>query len=101
MEGLTGGREIEVGIRPESLRLIHDDDARDGIQFDADVLRIQSMGGARQIDFAVGSRHLTAMLPIAEGPPRGESCRLFVRAEDVHLFDADNGHAVGPRRGGS
>ncbi|MEV5765302.1 sn-glycerol-3-phosphate ABC transporter ATP-binding protein UgpC [Micromonospora sp. NPDC052213] len=117
---LSGGdapRELILGIRPEHFEdaaLIDDDTRRRGMEFEAPVDIVESMGSDKYVYFSVeGERasaaeleelaadagadfsgggaslvtRLSAESPVAEGQHR----RVWFNLEKIHLFDPSNG----------
>ncbi|MEU5947686.1 sn-glycerol-3-phosphate ABC transporter ATP-binding protein UgpC [Micromonospora sp. NPDC047465] len=117
---LSGGdapRELILGIRPEHFEdaaLIDDDTRRRGMEFEAPVDIVESMGSDKYVYFSVeGQRasaaeleelaadagadfsgggaslvtRLSAESPVAEGQHR----RVWFNLEKIHLFDPSNG----------
>jgi ABC-type sugar transport system ATPase subunit len=87
--GALGGaaeRPVILGIRPEELRPATDaDDA--ATTLDTRVELVELLGGDALVHVTRGPVDLTARLP-APVPQAGESFRLFVQPDKVHLFDA-------------
>jgi ABC-type sugar transport system ATPase subunit len=85
---LPGGRQLELGVRPDALRLVADG----GVA--AEVALVEVVGADAFVHLRAGRHHLIARV-VAEARPRaGETVHLEVRREDVHLFDAQTGERV-------
>jgi ABC-type sugar transport system ATPase subunit len=85
---LPGARQLELGVRPDALRLVADG----GLA--AEVALVEVVGADAVVHLRAGSHELVARVA-AEGRPRtGETVHVEVRREDVHLFDAETGERV-------
>ncbi|MGN9812513.1 ABC transporter ATP-binding protein [Micromonospora sp. BQ11] len=117
LEGGNAPRELILGIRPEHFEdaeLVDDDTRRRGMEFEAPVEIVESMGSDKYVYFTVeGERasaaeleelaadagadftggganlvtRLSAESPVAEGQNR----RVWFNLEKIHLFDPSNG----------
>ncbi|MCM0676134.1 sn-glycerol-3-phosphate ABC transporter ATP-binding protein UgpC [Micromonospora phytophila] len=118
LEGADAPRELILGIRPEHFEdaeLVDDDTRRRGMEFEAPVDIVESMGSDKYVYFTVeGERasaaeleelaadagasdftgagaslvtRLSAESPVAEGQHR----RVWFNLEKIHLFDPSNG----------
>jgi len=85
---LPGGRELELGVRPDVLRLVADG----GVE--AEVVLVEVVGADAVLHLRAGGHELVARVS-AEGRPRaGERVQVEARRDDVHLFDAESGERV-------
>ncbi|MFF4894268.1 ABC transporter ATP-binding protein [Micromonospora chersina] len=118
LDGAEAPRELILGIRPEHFEdaaLIDDETRRRGLEFDAPVDIVESMGSDKYVYFTVeGERASAAELEelaadagaadftgtgsslvtrlSAESPVReGESRRVWFNLEKIHLFDPSTG----------
>ncbi|KAB1912198.1 MULTISPECIES: ABC transporter ATP-binding protein [unclassified Micromonospora] len=118
LDGADAPRELILGIRPEHFEdaaLIDDDTLRRGLEFEAPVDIVESMGSDKYVYFTVeGERasaaeleelaadagaadftgtgsslvtRLSAESPVREGEPR----RVWFNLEKIHLFDPSTG----------
>ncbi|MFG3302589.1 ABC transporter ATP-binding protein [Micromonospora chersina] len=118
LDGADAPRELILGIRPEHFEdaaLIDDETRRRGLEFDAPVDIVESMGSDKYVYFTVeGERasaaeleelaadagaadftgtgsslvtRLSAESPVREGEPR----RVWFNLEKIHLFDPSSG----------
>ncbi|MFG2167059.1 ABC transporter ATP-binding protein [Micromonospora chersina] len=118
LDGAEAPRELILGIRPEHFEdaaLIDDETRRRGLEFDAPVDIVESMGSDKYVYFTVeGERasaaeleelaadagaadftgtgsslvtRLSAESPVREGEPR----RVWFNLEKIHLFDPSTG----------
>jgi ABC-type sugar transport system ATPase subunit len=85
---LPGGRQLELGIRPDAVRLVSDD----GLM--AEVVLVEVVGADAVVHLVVGGQELVARVPAERRPRPGDTVRIEVRREDVHLFDARTGERV-------
>jgi ABC-type sugar transport system ATPase subunit len=90
MEGLKPGDAVTLGIRPEHIRL---GEAANTLQ--GDVAGVEQLGGLSYVRLAAPD--VTLQLPGQTRLGFGDTARLELPAEMIHLFDAD-GLAV-PRAG--
>jgi len=81
------GRQLEVGIRPERVRL-----AADGAP--AKVRLVEPAGSEAFVRLALGEAELVARVAVEERPVPGETVRVAVAERDVHLFDAESGQRL-------
>ncbi len=85
---LPAGRELEIGVRPDVLRLVADGGVK------AEVVLVEVVGADAVVHMRAGRHELVARVS-AEGRPRaGETVRIEARPEDLHLFDAQSGKRV-------
>ena len=85
---LPGGRQLELGVRPDALRLVADG----GVA--AEVALVEVVGADAVVHLRAGRHELVARV-VAEGRPQaGETVHVEVRREDVHLFDAQTGERL-------
>ena len=85
---LPGGRQLELGIRPDAVRLVSDD----GLM--AEVVLVEVVGADAVVHLVVGGQKLVARVSAERRPRPGDTVRIEVRREDVHLFDARTGERV-------
>ncbi len=117
LEGADAPRELILGIRPEHFEdaeLVDDDTRRRGLEFEAPVEIVESMGSDKYVYFAVegerasaaeleelaadagadfsgGGANLVTRLSAESGVREGESRRVWFNLEKIHLFDPTNG----------
>ena len=85
---VDAGREVEVGIRPEDLRLAAD--GRGALAFTRDFT--EELGATRLIHGSAGD---AALIVALSGPaPAGETFGLDAAPEAVHLFDPESGRSL-------
>jgi ABC-type sugar transport system ATPase subunit len=92
--GVPAGRDRQIGVRPESLRLgdpegVGAPEAAEGI-----VERVEVIGEDSYVHLRVAGHRLVARVPAAARPQVGERVRAAARREDVHLFDTATGLRV-------
>jgi len=86
-EGLPAGRPIELGVRPEHVRL--------GIEgAPGEVTLVEPVGSEAFVHVRVGGSGLVARTNAATRPDVGAPVRVAVRRQEVHLFDAETGERV-------
>ena len=90
---VEGARRLEVGIRPEHLRVSA---AGDGVQ--AEVQVVEPAGSEAFVHVEAAGHTLVARVPSDLRPPPGATVGLSVRLADLHLFDAESGLALAPPR---
>jgi sn-glycerol 3-phosphate transport system ATP-binding protein len=86
-----GGREVEVGIRPEDLRFVPDGEA--GLAFTRDF--VEELGATRLIHGTVGDAPVVIAVAAAAS---GAGTGLAAERDAVHLFDPATGNSL--RRSG-
>ena len=105
------GRELVVGVRPEALRLVTGADDDHAMQVRVEVVellghetivygsirghRVATASTAPGIESLPAERAIViARLDARRQPTVGETIKLGMSLEDVHLFDATSGEAV-------
>ena len=83
---LPDGRDLDVGIRPESLRLEGDTG-----QLEANVVGSQFLGAEHLVELDCGGPRLLARIEGSDEFSPGQSCRVTVDPDHVHLFDPGTG----------
>jgi sn-glycerol 3-phosphate transport system ATP-binding protein len=83
----SDGRPLEVGIRPERVRL-----GAEGAP--ADVRLVESAGSEAYVHLVLDGQTVVARVPGNERPRTAERVRVAVAARDVHLFDAESGERL-------
>ena len=83
---LEEGREVDVGIRPESLRL-----GGETGQLEATVVGSQFLGAEHLVELECGGPQLLARIEGSGELTPGQTCRVSVDPGHVHLFDPKTG----------
>lgn len=83
---LQDGHEVDVGIRPESLRL-----GGETGQLEATVVGSQFLGAEHLVELECGGPQLLARSEGSDGFSPGQTCRVTVDPGHVHLFDPETG----------
>ncbi|MEU4382569.1 ABC transporter ATP-binding protein [Micromonospora echinofusca] len=117
LEGADAPRELILGIRPEHFEdaaLVDDDTRRRGMEFEAPVDIVESMGSDKYVyfsvegerasaaeleelaadagaDFSGGGANLVTRLSAESPVEEGQSRRVWCNLEKIHLFDPSNG----------
>ncbi|MEU9509295.1 sn-glycerol-3-phosphate ABC transporter ATP-binding protein UgpC [Micromonospora sp. NPDC048170] len=117
LEGADAPRELILGIRPEHFEdaaLIDDDTRRRGMEFEAPVDIVESMGSDKYVyfsvegerasaaeleelaadagaDFSGGGTSLVTRLSAESEAQEGQNRRVWFNLEKIHLFDPSNG----------
>ncbi|MER7473187.1 sn-glycerol-3-phosphate ABC transporter ATP-binding protein UgpC [Micromonospora sp. NPDC000018] len=117
LEGADAPRELILGIRPEHFEdaaLIDDDTRRRGMEFEAPVDIVESMGSDKYVyfsvegerasaaeleelaadagaDFSGGGASLVTRLSAESPVQEGQHRRVWFNLEKIHLFDPSNG----------
>jgi sn-glycerol 3-phosphate transport system ATP-binding protein len=81
-----GGEGLVLGVRPEAIELGGDH----GIP--AAIDRVEFLGADSLVTCTIGSEYLTARVPGRLAADRGIVLQLSWRPEEVHLFNASDGH---------
>jgi sn-glycerol 3-phosphate transport system ATP-binding protein/multiple sugar transport system ATP-binding protein len=87
LDGLPTGRPLELGIRPEHLRL-----AAEGMP--AEVTLVELIGSEALVHLGAGGHELVARVAAAGRPEAGDAVHIGFSREDVHLFDAESAERV-------
>ncbi|MBV9861696.1 MAG: sn-glycerol-3-phosphate ABC transporter ATP-binding protein UgpC [Alphaproteobacteria bacterium] len=82
------GREVEIGIRPEDLRVANGADPAE-FSFDAQVEVVERLGSETLLDVAVGARTMVAAVEPAVPARVHDRLRLALNPERLHFFDAE------------
>ncbi|MEU5902827.1 sn-glycerol-3-phosphate ABC transporter ATP-binding protein UgpC [Micromonospora sp. NPDC047527] len=118
LEAADAPRELILGIRPEHFEdaaLVDDDTRRRGLEFEAPVDIVESMGSDKYVyftvegekataaeleelaadagaaDFAGAGGNLVTRLSAESAVAEGQSHRVWFNLEKIHLFDPSNG----------
>jgi ABC-type sugar transport system ATPase subunit len=86
----TGVRRVDVGMRPEHLRVCGD--AADEHAMPATVELVETLGHERLVRCAVDGGTVVVRCPVDVTLP--ERLSLAVDPSDIHLFDADSGERL-------
>jgi ABC-type sugar transport system ATPase subunit len=88
------GRRVRVGVRPTSWRAIHPGRVpTTGVRIAGVVRRQEFLGAQVSVTLDVDGDPVQAVLA-TPGPGIGERVQLVAPAEELHVFDADDGSAV-------
>ena len=87
VDGLPAGRRLELGVRPDALRLSPDGDR-------ARVTLVEVVGADAHVHARLDAHEVVVRLPVGSRPRVGDEIRLAARREDVHLFDAETEERV-------
>ncbi len=87
LPGLTEGRRVVYGVRPEHLDL-----ADSG--FAAKVVVVEPTGSETHVVMRLGSHDVVAVFRERHGFRPGDTIHLAPRPELIHLFDADSGERI-------
>jgi multiple sugar transport system ATP-binding protein len=88
LPGDAGGRDVVIGLRPESLDL-----ASDGIPAEVEV--VEEIGADSYVFAAADVGKLVARVETRVAPERGERIALRPRPDEAHLFDPATGARLG------
>ncbi|WP_323677282.1 sn-glycerol-3-phosphate ABC transporter ATP-binding protein UgpC [Halorubellus sp. PRR65] len=83
---LEAGRELELGVRPEDIRRVTDQQAGDRVQ-QAPVAVVEPMGSDNFLYMDVGGTEWTARVNSAFEPEEGTQFEFTFDPDVVHLFD--------------
>jgi ABC-type sugar transport system ATPase subunit len=81
------GRRVELGVRPEHLRL-----EPDGTP--ATVTLVEPVGSEAYVHLELGGARVVARVAAEARPAAGDVVPVRVRPSDVHFFDAETGERV-------
>ncbi len=87
--GRHEGREVELGFRPESLRL-----AEEGEGFQARVEVVEPMGSETYLHLRVGDVPISARVAPEVRVHYGDRVHLYPDRDRLHFFDRDTGLAI-------
>lgn len=90
-KGAVPSGEVILGIRPEELRLSR---PADGIEADAEIVLIESIGPEVWVELAWGGRTVRATAPADFDGAPGERVGLTIDLNKVHLFDPEIGRRI-------
>ncbi|MGY2052998.1 ABC transporter ATP-binding protein [Methylobacterium sp. JK268] len=85
--GLVPGRPVEVGLRPEALRV-----APEGLPFT--VAFVEELGATRLLHGMLGERDVVVQVPAGPEPAEGAALHLAFDADALHLFDPGTGRRI-------
>ncbi len=87
--------EVTVGVRPNHIQLAElYGDRPSAATFDADVDVVESLGSEVHATVFVEDRPIGVSLPAKDAPQPGETRRLAVAPEHLHLFDTGTGRRL-------
>jgi multiple sugar transport system ATP-binding protein len=90
--GRTNGRDLTIGIRPESIRIVAPDAPEATIR--AAVTLVEPLGAKDVVHLAFDGRDVRAIGTPGRRPQIGERVGLALDQQDVHLFDDETGQLV-------
>jgi len=90
LDGLPAGRPLEIGVRPDALRIsVEPTGAVPG-----QVTLVERVGADAHVHIRLDRHDLIARVPADDRPQVGERVTVDVRRQDVHLFDAATGRRL-------
>jgi len=87
LAALADGRPVEVGIRPERVRL-------GGNGEDAEVRLVEPAGSEAYVHLDLRGTTVVARVPSDRRPRAGDKVRVELNRRDFHVFDAETGERV-------
>ena len=94
-ERLKPDMPVQVGIRPEEVRVFHSE----ATAFRADVDFVEELGATQLLHSRVGADDFVLQVPTGQIAPDTRQLALGVDAKNVHLFDPRTGERLGRRDG--
>jgi multiple sugar transport system ATP-binding protein len=91
---MSSGNEIFIGVRPQDLTVLRDDEASADVVLQGRVSVVEPLGSEAFVHVEAGDRLILASASAKSPPPVGQSVRLGARAENLHLFDATSEKAI-------
>ena len=88
------GKDITIGIRPESFSHPHDDPSGDAVILRGNVDVVEPLGSESYVYVSAGETSLTARLAGDKVPPVNELYALHVDMTKAHYFDPASGQAI-------
>lgn len=85
----AGPKKVDIGIRPVHMELLGSTPANGSPSLTGSIITYEDLGEEGQLAVQVGSTQVLAVTPPALQLVRGEKTTLTMRADRVHLFDAD------------
>ena len=92
-EGLTQNQKVIVGIRPEDFRA-ESEETLNGVLFEANATHIVPMGAGLHVQALCGDHKFLCVLQNNELVSEGDSLRLRLDPERVHIFDGESQKAL-------
>ncbi|HEY8381504.1 MAG TPA: sn-glycerol-3-phosphate ABC transporter ATP-binding protein UgpC [Microvirga sp.] len=92
--GLAGSGPILLGIRPQDLKVLRDDEPAPEIELQGRVSVVEPLGSEAFVHVEAGEGLLLASASAKAPPQVGQAVRLGARAESLHFFDATTEKAV-------
>jgi len=91
------GREVILGLRPESLEEFREDITDQGGTFESLLQRVESVVPETLLYLQTGSHRLVARLPRSEfQQPEGKKIRIRANMTQAHFFDPHSGLSLSP-----
>ena len=88
--GLTPGRKVTVGLRPEHLN----PDIGTGSVINGTALLVEPTGAQSHVVFELGGQHVTAIVDGEREVRHGQPFEAKIDPERVHIFDSETGEAL-------
>jgi len=92
--GVTEGRKLEAGFRPEHMDIAKDSDATTGAKIRANADVVEYLGNEELLHVNAGGRDIVAIVGSEHRVKPGDVLDFTVPLEKVHLFDAESGKAL-------
>ena len=92
----AAGKKLTLGIRPEHFEdeAMLPPDALDSSSLTANIEIVEHLGSELLVYMTGKDRQIVARLDPRSGARVGESLKLHIEAENVHLFDSETGEAL-------
>ncbi|MFE1597685.1 ABC transporter ATP-binding protein [Methylobacterium sp. ID0610] len=88
LPGLASGAAVEVGLRPEALRI-----APEGLPFT--VAFAEELGATRLLHGSLGGAEVVVQVPAGAEPAEGATVALAFDPAEIHVFDRESGRRIG------
>jgi multiple sugar transport system ATP-binding protein len=90
-----GGKELTAGVRPEHFEVVEGTPPGPGATIRAMTDVVEFLGNEELLHVRVGEHDLVAIVDASRRVRPGDVLDLWVPLEKIHLFDTDEGHALG------
>jgi multiple sugar transport system ATP-binding protein len=90
-DGVSGGKEVTVGVRPEKVHLSHEPGGS-GVKAQLDL--VEFVGDYKLLTFRVAEQSVKALTPISFSVKGAEALWLSAEPGQIHVFDRASGEAV-------
>ena len=94
IDGLTEGRQVVMGIRPDDLVLVDADAGGAGWQTESRIAVVEPMGSESILFLDLGGHEMVGKAEGRTVPKAGTKARMALNLDHLHLFDPETEQAI-------